>query len=156
MVFRTRRASGADATATGEPSLAGDDEYMGDDEAVAADFDEGLDETAETEEIRIEIEQTRAELGETLEVLQERLRPSTLLEQAKEQIAETKDQVVDQAKEAVRDATIGRAERMVNDVSDTAMEAGSSGAATRYTSFTMRGNRAVACQRSCRAAICGV
>jgi ElaB/YqjD/DUF883 family membrane-anchored ribosome-binding protein len=83
-----------------------------------------VEEDADTEEIRVEIEQTRAELGETLDAIQERLNPHVLMDQAKEQIAETKDHLVDQAKDAVREATIGRAEHMVQNASDTARETG--------------------------------
>lgn len=63
------------------------------------------------EEIRDDIEQTRSAMSETIDAIQERLSPDTL---------------VSQAKDSVREATIGRAEQVVNDASDTVRETGSS------------------------------
>jgi hypothetical protein len=61
------------------------------------------------EVIRAEIEQTRSELSGTINAIQEKLSPQNLVEQAKE---------------SVRDATIGRVEQMVSDAKDTARESG--------------------------------
>jgi hypothetical protein len=58
-------------------------------------------------EIRTEIEETRLEMGDTLSELGERLEPSRL---------------VDQAKENVREATIGRVEQTAKGVSTMVME----------------------------------
>jgi ElaB/YqjD/DUF883 family membrane-anchored ribosome-binding protein len=69
----------------------------------------------EVVEIRKSIEQTRAEMGETIDELQERLSPSYLKEQVKEQVIEQYEQV----KETVREATIGKVEDMVERVSET-------------------------------------
>jgi len=69
-------------------------------------------------EIRENIEQTRAEMSETIDELQERLSPSYLKEQVKEQVMEQ----YEQAKETVREATIGKVEDMVERVSDTVYE----------------------------------
>jgi len=66
-------------------------------------------------EIRESIEQTRAEMSETIGELQERLSPSYLKQQVKEQVMEQ----YEHAKETVRDATIGRVEDMVGRVGDT-------------------------------------
>jgi len=63
------------------------------------------------DEIRDEIEQTRSEMSGTIDAIQDRLSPDTLKEQAKE---------------AVRDATIGRAQTMVDDVTDSARQTGNS------------------------------
>src|SRR5205085_5658969 len=57
-------------------------------------------------EIRENIEQTRAQMSETIDELQERLSPSNLKEQVKEQVIEQYEQV----KETVREATIGKVE----------------------------------------------
>jgi ElaB/YqjD/DUF883 family membrane-anchored ribosome-binding protein len=80
----------------------------------------------ETQVIRANIEQTRAEMSETIDAIQERLSPSHLKEQAQEQFQDIKDQVREQvreqfheAKQIVRDATIGRVENMVQQASDT-------------------------------------
>jgi ElaB/YqjD/DUF883 family membrane-anchored ribosome-binding protein len=73
------------------------------------------DETAEqTEQIRSEIEDTRAEMGQTINEIQERLSP---------------ENIVNQVKESVRDATIGKVQRAmdtmgekINDVTEPARE----------------------------------
>lgn len=55
--------------------------------------------------IRAEIEQTRAEMSETIDAIQDRLRPQHIMEQAKE---------------TVRDATVGRIKDMASSVGETA------------------------------------
>src|SRR5579864_5045650 len=84
--------------------LAGADTSM----PLAARSD--ADETDETAEIRVEIEQTQADLAETINAIQEKLNPQTLAEQAKDSIRETATGMVEQAKQTVREATIGKAE----------------------------------------------
>jgi ElaB/YqjD/DUF883 family membrane-anchored ribosome-binding protein len=69
------------------------------------------DNPPEVEEIRTEIEQTRAEMSQTIDAIQERLSPHRLAQEAQESVKET-----------VRDATIGRAERMMNEATDKAEE----------------------------------
>src|SRR5687767_4319007 len=59
---------------------------------------------AETERIKAEIEDTRAEMGQTLNEIQERLSPEHLM---------------GQVKETVREATIGKVERVMDRVSET-------------------------------------
>src|SRR5215210_1533617 len=66
--------------------------------------------TQETQEIRAQIEQTRSEMSETIDAIQEKLSPDNLKEQAQEM---------------VREATVGRAQEMVSNVSDTAKGFGS-------------------------------
>lgn len=63
-----------------------------------------------TDEIRGDIEDTRARMGSTIDAIQEKLSPQRLMEQAKE---------------TARDATIGRAQDMASNVADTARETGS-------------------------------
>jgi ElaB/YqjD/DUF883 family membrane-anchored ribosome-binding protein len=65
------------------------------------------DQRAEVAEIRAEIEETRVEMGGTLNELGDRLEPSHLVEQAKEN---------------VREATIGRVEETAKGVSDMVLE----------------------------------
>jgi hypothetical protein len=74
------------------------------DDAVEAMSD---DEQVEAAEIRAEIEETRVEMGGTLNELGSRLEPGHL---------------VDQAKENVREATIGRVEETAKGVSDMVMD----------------------------------
>jgi len=67
-------------------------------------------ESDDTEEIRSQIEQTRGELSSTIDAIQEKLSP---------------DKLKDQAKEMVREATVGRAEDMVSNASQAAKGFGS-------------------------------
>lgn len=91
------------------------------DRAATSEHQPGVSGGDSPEEIRREMEHTRAELSETIDAIQEKLNPDVLK---------------DQAKAAVREATIGRAEgamsNMVNRVEEmadmageTAMETGS-------------------------------
>src|SRR4051794_5388501 len=74
----------------------------------------------EAEEIRAEMEATRAEMSQTIDAIQERLAPEELKDQAKDAALDVAEQVTthvrealqdaaESAKQAVRDATIGRA-----------------------------------------------
>jgi ElaB/YqjD/DUF883 family membrane-anchored ribosome-binding protein len=84
-------------------------------------YDQGapVDETDDTAEIRSHIEQTRADMSETIEAIQERLNPQNIKEQAREQVREQYEEI----KATVRDATIGKAEAMVRNAGDTVNEA---------------------------------
>lgn len=77
------------------------------------------DDEVETAQIRADIEQTRADMSETLEAIQERLNPQTLKDQVRDQVLEQ----VDEVKATVREATIGKAEDMVRSAGDTVNEA---------------------------------
>jgi ElaB/YqjD/DUF883 family membrane-anchored ribosome-binding protein len=81
--------------------------------------DANVEETDETAAIRSNIDQTRAEMSETIEAIQERLSPQTLKEQVKDQVREQ----FEEAKTVVRDATIGKAEEMVRNAGETVNEA---------------------------------
>jgi len=72
---------------------------------------DGADATDETASLRADIEQTRSELSTTIDAIQEKLNPQN---------------IVDQAKETVREATVGKVEHMVSNATDTARETGSS------------------------------
>jgi ElaB/YqjD/DUF883 family membrane-anchored ribosome-binding protein len=65
-------------------------------------------EVTEVEVTRARIEQTRSEMGETIDAIKEKLNPQTLAQQAKE---------------TVREATIGRAQEAASSAVDTAKEA---------------------------------
>jgi len=71
--------------------------------------------TPETEEIRAQIEETRAGMSQTIDQITERLSPTNIKEQVKEQVIEGYEEV----KDTVRDATIGRVEDMVRYAGDT-------------------------------------
>lgn len=68
---------------------------------------ERADAPPEIERTRARIEETRAELGETIEAIKEKLSP---------------EQLAEQAKEAVREATVGRAQQAVSGAMETARE----------------------------------
>jgi hypothetical protein len=79
------------------------------------------------DEIEQEIEQTRAEMSDTIDAIQEKLDPEVLQEQAKDTIREAKaaavevvDHAITQAKQAVRGATLGKVEDMARYAEDTA------------------------------------
>lgn len=78
-------------------------------ELTARDATGGVTDDESSDDIRENIEETRANMGDTIDAIQERLSPRNLAEQAKD---------------AVRDATIGKVEQTMNDVTDTAKESG--------------------------------
>jgi hypothetical protein len=93
-VKRTRRRT---ATTRSEDAIASHS---------AADRDRGVAETGDTtEEIREDIEATRAQMSGTIDEIQARLSPRRL---------------VDDAKETVRDATVGKAREVMSNASDSA------------------------------------
>jgi hypothetical protein len=69
-------------------------------------------------EIQTNIAQTRAEMSETINELQERLSPAHLKEQLKDQVREQ----YAHAKETVREATIGKVEDMVHETRRTIVD----------------------------------
>ncbi len=95
--------------------------------------DERDDAEVEIEVTRTRIEATRAEMGETIEAIKDRLNPQHLAEQAKETVREATlgraqeaaSHAVDAAKDAVGGA-VDTARQAMSNVSDTARDAGSS------------------------------
>jgi ElaB/YqjD/DUF883 family membrane-anchored ribosome-binding protein len=79
-------------------------------------------EESDPDAIRSDIEQTRAEMTETIDAIQERFDPQHLKEQAKEQVREQ----AQEAKVMIRDATVGRAERMLSSARESAKGGSSS------------------------------
>ena len=76
-----------------------------DDSRIASGVTDDYDEN--TEQLRAGIEDTRAEMSQTINEIQERLSP---------------ENVMDQVKEKVREATIGKVERVMNRVGETISE----------------------------------
>lgn len=76
--------------------------------------------TDDPEVIRNQIENTRADMTQTIDAIQERLNPETLKEHAKDAVREA---TVGRAEEAVSNVS-ERAQEMVHDVTDTARDAG--------------------------------
>jgi ElaB/YqjD/DUF883 family membrane-anchored ribosome-binding protein len=87
-----------------EPGLAG----LENDISVDPDVDRDV--TDETEAIRGDIEGTRTNMSSTIDAIQEKLSPQRLTEQAKD---------------AVRDATVGKVQDMASNIADTAKDTGS-------------------------------
>jgi hypothetical protein len=69
----------------------------------------GVTDDESSDDIRGDIEQTRANMGGTIDAIQERLSPERLTQQAKD---------------AVHDATIGKVSQTMNDMTDSAREGG--------------------------------
>jgi ElaB/YqjD/DUF883 family membrane-anchored ribosome-binding protein len=101
-----------DPTMRNEPGLAGLEDDIGVDPNASRNTTDDVtnERTAETEAIRSDIEDTRANMSSTLDAIQEKLSPQQLAEQAKG---------------AVRDATVGRVQDMASNVTETARETGS-------------------------------
>jgi hypothetical protein len=78
----------------------------------------------ETERIREEIEGTRAEMSETIDAIQERLSPDRVVEQVKEQVRESVQQIAHDARASIREATVGRVEHMVTEAREKAEDVG--------------------------------
>jgi len=80
--------------------------------------EESGDASQEATEIRSGIEKTRANLSETIDALQDKLDPTRIAEQVKEQIREKATEAYDTAKTAVKEATIGKAGKIVANVTE--------------------------------------
>jgi len=83
----------------------------GDDALTAADDDT----PPEAEQIIVQIEETRSQMGETIDAIQDRLSFSNLSEQVSDHVTNA----VETAKDAVYDATIGKAANVMKNVSNT-------------------------------------
>lgn len=79
-------------------------------DAKAISEDEPAD---EPEQIKAQIEETRAQMGETIDAIQEKLSFSNISEQVSEQI----NSAVETAKDAVYDATLGKAGKFMTNFS---------------------------------------
>lgn len=78
---------------------------------VDSDVDTGND---ETEHIKAQIEETRSQMGETIDALQEKLSFSNLSEQVSEHV----NNAIETAKNSLYDATIGKAVGYMKDMGD--------------------------------------
>src|SRR3954451_6992914 len=93
---------------------------------------------AEVTQIRSGIEKTRADLSETIDALQDKLDPARIAEQVKDQIRDKAAEAYDTAKSAVKEATIGRAGKIVSSVSESVTEmTGAAGTAVSQTSSSV-------------------
>jgi len=82
------------------------DDYSSSEELleIPADTD---DTPEETEHLKAQIEETRSQMGETIDAIQEKLSFQNISEQVKEQVSEQINNALETAKESVYDATIG-------------------------------------------------
>ena len=87
------------------------DDYDASVSAAATEADTGND---ETEHIKTQIEETRNQMGETIDALQEKLSFSNLSEQVSEHV----NNAIETAKNSVYDATIGKAVGIMKNMGD--------------------------------------
>ncbi len=120
--------------------MPGVDSKRSDTKAVSADSSSHIHEPADDSnqqagQIRSGIEQTRSNLSATIDALQDKLDPSRIAEQVKDQIREKASEAFDNAKSAVKEATIGKAEKIMSSVSETVTDlSGRAGTAVSDTS----------------------
>jgi ElaB/YqjD/DUF883 family membrane-anchored ribosome-binding protein len=97
---------------TGAPYSEGDPELYSDEfasgmPAEAFEGDDATDTDDELDQTRAQIEQTRAELSTTIDAIQEKLSPQNIAQQAKD---------------TVKEVTVGKAQEMVSNASETASD----------------------------------
>jgi len=85
--------------------------------AEAQGVQDGADRSDEARQIMGDIRETRSHMGETIDAIQDRLSLSNISEQVSERV----NTAVESAKDAVYEATIGKATTMMKDVSNTAV-----------------------------------
>lgn len=95
---------------------AGNDQFLekysvSDDRALDA---RSSDEPEDTEQIKARIEETRSQMGETIDAIQDRLSFANI----SEQVSETVSNAIETAKDTAYDATIGKAVNFMKDVGD--------------------------------------
>jgi ElaB/YqjD/DUF883 family membrane-anchored ribosome-binding protein len=88
------------------------------------------------EQIRSEIEETRAEMSQTINALEEKLDPARIADRVKDEVRERASEAIDSAKEKVREAT-GKAQEVITSASGTVSD------------FTQRAGTAVKEKSSC-------
>lgn len=77
-----------------------------------------VDSTDEPEEIKAQIEETRNQMSETINAIEEKFNLSKITEQVKDGVSEQITNAVDTAKDAVYDATIGKAGNIMQTVKE--------------------------------------
>ncbi|CAN5367727.1 DUF3618 domain-containing protein [soil metagenome] len=80
-----------------------------DDNFIEKYSDEAENDSKNTEQLKAQIEETRSQMGETIDAIQEKLSISNITEQVKEQITEEISNVYETAKKSVYGATILKA-----------------------------------------------
>jgi len=96
-------------------------EYGIDSTGADGSYDLSSDEASEdTDQIKAQIEQTRSQLGETIDAIQERLSFSNI----SEQVSDTVNSAIETAKDTAYDATIGKAVNFMKNVGDEFSQSG--------------------------------
>jgi len=91
-------------------------------EAIESDGDDEDTETEETEHLKAQIEETRSQMGETIDAIQEKLSFQNISDQVKEQVSEQISQAYETVKESVYDATIKKAGKFMQSMNKTVNE----------------------------------
>jgi len=79
------------------------------------EFDTNTDETSdETEKIRTDIVETRSQMSETIDAIQEKLSFANISEQVKGEVSEHINSAIQTAKDSVYDATLGKVGNVMN------------------------------------------
>jgi len=104
-------SSAADESKYLEVRSDDDDDYEVSDSETAleasSDDTDDTEDTDDTDQIRAQIEETRSQMGETIDAIQEKLSFQNISEQVKEQVSETINSAIETAKDSVYGATIG-------------------------------------------------
>ncbi len=93
---------------------AGSDEFLEKRVGSDADLSVNVEEPEDTEQIKARIEETRNQMGETIDAIQERLSIANI----SEQVSETVNNAIETAKDTAYDATIGKAVNLMKNVGD--------------------------------------
>jgi ElaB/YqjD/DUF883 family membrane-anchored ribosome-binding protein len=91
------------------------------DDEERIDAEETIEEFPTIDQTRVQVEQTRVEMGETIDAIRERLNAQSLSERAKETMAEVTSNVAEKAKETVSHV-MHEAKESVHDVVEEAKE----------------------------------
>jgi ElaB/YqjD/DUF883 family membrane-anchored ribosome-binding protein len=83
------------------------DDYTTSDTTALETTSDDADETDDTDQIRAQIEETRSQMGETIDAIQEKLSFQNISDQVKEQVSEHINSAIETAKDSVYSATIG-------------------------------------------------
>jgi ElaB/YqjD/DUF883 family membrane-anchored ribosome-binding protein/predicted XRE-type DNA-binding protein len=117
-VTETAGANGVDLATRSEETV----------ETGSQEFSAGIDSVpTDTEQIRARIEQTRSQMGETIDAIQEKLSLANI----SDQVSETVSDAIDTAKDKAYDATIGKAVNFMKNVGDDVKRSGAFRAAKK-------------------------
>ena len=105
------RDKGLSNTSITEANAAPDDGDAGLSLSTADETTEDSETAEEAEQIRQEIEETRASMGQTIDAIQERLSISNISEQVSEQVSNA----IESAKDSVYEATIGKVANLMKE-----------------------------------------